>query len=222
MRKEDIPLKYIIMCGGKYKEWEKPRQLVKINDEPIVARTIRLLRECGVKDIAISANDPVFEQFGVPVLNHNNDYDTTGGDVKGYWSSAFYPTDEPTCYLFGDVVFSSQAIRMIVRYETDSIMFFGSKKPFAPEYPKRNEEPFAFKVVDVDLFRKSIEEHKRLTDSGRHWRRPIAWELWFICSGQDPAEDLKNLINNSYVGINDYTCDIDTKADIARFEKCEL
>lgn len=215
-------MKYIIMCGGKYREWETPRQLVKINDEPLVARTIRLLRECGVDDIAISASDKAFEQFGVPVLRHDNDYDAGRDGVTGYWSSAFYPTDEPVCYIFGDVVFSPQAIQTIVRYQTDDVMFFGSKKPFAPEYPKRHEEPFAFKVANTEHFRQAIEEHKRLTDAGTHWRRPIAWELWFICCGQDPAEDLKNLINNRYVGINDYTCDIDIKADMTRFHKCEL
>ena len=49
---------YIIMCGGTYKKWETPRQLTKVCGEPIVARTIRLLREQGVDDIAISSNNP--------------------------------------------------------------------------------------------------------------------------------------------------------------------
>ena len=39
------------MCGGKYADWEIPRQFTLINDEPSVARTIRLLREVGVSDI---------------------------------------------------------------------------------------------------------------------------------------------------------------------------
>ena len=214
-------MRYIIMCGGQYKEWETPRQLTEANGEPLVARTIRLLREAGVKDIAISSNHPAFEQFGVPVLHHDNDYVATSyHSVSGYWSSAFYPVKEPTCYIFGDVLFSPAAINTIVDYKTDDVMFFGSKKPFAPEYPKTHEEPFAFKVVDVVHFFRAIAEHKRLTDAGTHWRRPIAWELWFICCGQDPAEDLKNLKNNSYIGINDYTCDIDSQADIEKVIRC--
>lgn len=215
-------MKYIIMCGGKYREWETPRHLVKINDEPLVARTIRLLRECGVDDIAISANDKVFEQFGVPVLRHDNDYDAGDDGVTGYWSSAFYPTDEPVCYIFGDVVFSPQAIRTIVRYQTDDVMFFGSKKPFAPEYPKRHEEPFAFKVANTEHFRQAIEEHKRLADSGTYYRKPIAWELWFLICGEDPAEGMRHLPDSNYVGINDYTCDIDEPSDVSRYKKCTL
>ena len=50
-------MKYIIMCGGTYKQWETPRQMLPVNDEPIVARTIRLLTENGINDIAISSNN---------------------------------------------------------------------------------------------------------------------------------------------------------------------
>ena len=210
---------YIIMCGGKYRAWETPRHLVRIRGEPLVARTIRLLREAGVEDIAISSDNPVFEQFGVPVLKHDNDYDATSyNNFTGYWSSAFCPTGEPTCYIFGDVVFSPEAIKTIVDYETDDVMFFGSKVPYAPEYPKRHQEPFAFKVANMERFFDAIEEHKRMTDSGKRWRKPIAWELWFILCGH-PDEDLRSEVNNSYVGIYDYTCDIDYPDDIRLFDE---
>lgn len=222
MRKEGIFLKYIIMCGGRYGKWETPRHLIEINGEPLVMRTIRLLRSAGVDDIAISAEDAAFEKFGVPVLYHDNDYFATPEHSTGHWASAFYLTDEPTCYIFGDVVFSPQAIRTIVGYKTDGIMFFGSKKPFAPEYPKQHEEPFAFKVADVAKFHKAIEDHKRLADSGTYYRKPIAWELWFICRGADPAEWMRKIPESDYVAINDYTCDIDDKEDVARFRRCLL
>ena len=41
-------MKYIIMCGGDYRNFTQPKQLFKINGEPIVTRTMRLLRECGI------------------------------------------------------------------------------------------------------------------------------------------------------------------------------
>ena len=108
-------MKYIIMCGGTYKEWDTPKQLIKICGEPIVARTIRLLRENGIDDIAISSNNRVFEQFGVPVLKHDNPFvSMPNNNPKGYWVDAFYPTEFPVCYLLGDVVFSSEAIATIV------------------------------------------------------------------------------------------------------------
>ena len=201
------------MCGGDYTYWDKPRQLTEINGEPIVARTIRLLREAGVKDIAISSNNPVFKKFGVPVLTHDNNFVSHGKTSTGYWVDCFYPTDAPTCYIMGDVVFSPEAIKTIVEYETDDIMFFGSKKPFADVYPKIWREPFAFKVVNQKRFRTAIEEVKALYVANVFKRHPIAWEFWAVIQGTDP-----NRINRHYVGINDYTCDIDKPSDIAYFK----
>ena len=199
------------MCGGNYSAWNEPRQLTKICKEPVVARTIRLLRECGVDDIAISSNDMRFLGFGVPVLEHFNDFNTEG---RGCWADAFFPTAEPACYIFGDVVFSPEAIRKIVETGTDGIMFFASAPPFALEYIKPWAEPFAFKVVDQERFRNSIDYVRENERTGIFHRRPISWELWQVINNEDP-----NTINYSnYVAINDYTCDIDAPEDARRLE----
>lgn len=210
-------MKYIIMCGGQYPKWDKPRQLLEVNGEPIVARTIRLLRENGIEDIAISSNDYRFEGFDVPVLRHDNGYvGIEYNNYRGHWCDAFYPMTSPVCYLFGDVFFSPAAIRTIVGYETDDIMFFGSKPPFAFDYPKWYIEPFAFKVVNTDHLREAVEEVKRLEAEHRFNRKPIAWEVWnVICKRPDP-----NWIDyNSYVGINDFTCDIDGPQEASLVER---
>lgn len=203
-------MQYIIMCGGDYKVWDAPKQLIEINGEPIVARTMRLLRAAGVTDIAISSNSDSFDAFGVPVLRHENNYFARRyNDCEGQWCNCFYMTDEPTCYIFGDVIFSPAAIQTIVDTETDDIMLFGSKSPFAPEYPKPYIEPFAFKVQDPDLLRWTVKEVKRLDSVGAFYRKPIAWEFWNVAKGGDP-----NVINQGYVAINDYTCDIDNPDEI--------
>lgn len=205
-------MKYIIMAGGTYPSWEKPRQLIECEGEPLIVRTIRLLKENGVDDIAISSDNDVFEQFGVPVLKHENDYVSRKyNDCDGIWCNAFYPTDEPTCYLFGDVLFSENAIKTIVEFETDDIMFFGSKEPFAPEYPKPYIEPFCFKVTDTDHLKRAVAEVKRIYKAGGFLREPIAWEVWNVICGTNP-----NIINPSYTAINDFTCDIDQPDEIEK------
>lgn len=209
-----LPMKYIIMCGGTYRRWDTPRQLTQIHGEPIVERTIRLLREAGITDIAISSDHAAFERFGVPVLHFNNHFDVFGADnCSGVWCNGFYSTDEPVTYLFGDVVFSPAAIRTIIDTVTDDVMFFASAPPFAPEYRKPHAEPFGFKVVDQKHFRKAIERCKKLDAEGRFNRRPIAWELWQVVSG-----GVLNMIDyTNYVVINDYTCDVDSPEDIRFF-----
>ena len=208
-------MKYIIMCGGDYRQWETPRHLTKICGEEIIARTIRLLRENGVQDISISSTNPAFDGFGVPRLEHKNEYNERDyNDFDGYWCDAFYPVNEPVCYIFGDVIFSPEAIKTIVEYKTDDIMLFGSRAPFAPEYPKIYREPFAFKVTDTEHLKRAIERTKELDDQRRFKRRAIAWELWaVICNVK-----LKRAYAR-YEAINDYTCDIDFPEEVEKVLK---
>lgn len=211
--------RFIIMCGGSYEKWETPKHLVKIHGEPLVARTIRLLRENGVEDINISSNNPVFEQFGVPVLHHDNPYILPKNEhAKTPWLDAFYPMNEPVCYIFGDVVFSPYAIKKIVETPTDSIEFFASAPPFAKNYCKEWAEPFAYKVVDTKRFFEAIEETKEYEKQGCFYRQPVSWELWQVIKGTK----LGKVVYNNYTVINDYTCDIDTPDDIKKFEGGEI
>lgn len=211
-------MKYIVTCGGVYRKWKTPRQLLLFRGEPIVARTVRLLRENGVEDIAISSNLPGFDGFGVPVLVHENGYDATAyNDSRGDWCDVFYPLDAPACYVFGDVIFSRDAVRRIVETQTDDIAFFGSRPPFAREYPKHWIEPFAFKVQDWRHLRRAVEDFKRCDREGRFNRRPIAWEMWNIIS-RGPDGDVNTIDYDSYVAINDWTCDVDKPDEIPLME----
>lgn len=209
-------MKYIIMCGGNYLDWQIPRQMTEICGEPVIVRTIRLLREQGIEDIAISSNNQIFEQFGVPVLRHQNGYTADGVDITGgYWCEAFYPTDEPVCYIFGDVVFSPEAIRTIIETETDDIEFFASAPPFSAEYMKRWAEPFALKVVNTEHLTHAISLTKQYADQGLFKRKPIMWELWQVIQ----ATPLNHINYKNYTAINDYTCDIDRVEDAVLFEE---
>ena len=58
-------MKYIIMCGGVYETTKKPRPLYEINNETLLNRTIRLLRELGINDIAISVKN-LHKSFRLP------------------------------------------------------------------------------------------------------------------------------------------------------------
>jgi len=203
-------MKYIIMAGGQYNDWKTPRQLLEINGEPIIARTIRLLKENGIEDIAITSNNPAFEKYA-PVIRHENNYTTKDHRiVNGHWNECFLLTNEPTCYIFGDVVFSPEAIKTIVETPTYDIEFFASAPPFDKRYIKPWAEPFALKVVDTWHLQTAIWLTRRLQERGEFKRKPIMWELWQVIK----CAPLNVIDYNSYVKINDYTCDVDNQADI--------
>lgn len=205
-------MKYILLCGGmntkEQKRFDKPRHLLEIKGEPIIARTIRLLRENGVEDISISTDMPeLFEGFGVEIIKRS--FDT------GSWLECFPATLESTCFIFGDVVFSPEAIKTIVEKETEDIEFFASAPPFPIQYKKRWAEPFAFKVKVMHHLFNAIEDTYILRDHYHAFKRePIAWELWQVIK-RTPL----NIIDyTNYTVINDYTCDIDEPEDIKNFQ----
>lgn len=191
-------MKYIIMCGGHTPE----RHLVELNGEPLVARTIRLLRQSGVNDIYISTNSDRFSHFGVPTIQPEVI------EKKEWIDGAFPVLDEPTCYVFGDVMFSPAAIQIIVETETDDVEFFASAPPFGALYRKSWAEPFGFKVVNYEHFAESIEKAQELYRTGK-LKRLVSWELWQVIKGTQ----LHVIDYTSYTRINDYTCDIDDEKD---------
>lgn len=206
-------MKYIIMCGGEYTE-PIPKQLFKVNGEELTARTIRLLKQEGIEDISISSNNPVFDKFGIPRLEHVNTFKLAeDGKLRGLWVDAFYPLDEPACYVFGDVLFSDKAIHKIVITETNDVEFFASAPPFGPGYPKPWAEPFAFKVVNQEHFREAIAKTKELNEQGKFVRHPVSWELWQVIKNTP----INYIDFSNYTAINDYTCDIDHEDQIAQW-----
>jgi len=203
-------MKYIIMCGGTYPNWPHPKQLSVIQGETIVERTIRLLRENNVSDIAISSNDPAFDKIGVPVLHHDNQYKE---HECGFWTDGLYPMKEPCCYVFGDVVFSPTAIKTIITVKTNDIELFGSARPFSELYLKPWVEPFALKVADQAHLKAAIEETRHLHEVHHAFKRsPLSWELWEVIR-KTPL----NVTPHNYTVITDYTCDVDEPDDVEQF-----
>jgi len=196
----------------------EPRQLAKINGEVLIKRTIRLLKENGVKDILVTSHDPRFDNLGAtryePLFN---DYKPKEG--KGYWLSAF-PGElliEPITFLLGDVYYSENAIKTIVESKTTSILFFCTDKRlgYDERYIKHHDEPLAFKVINYELFKESIYIVKKMKDNRITHREPIMWELYRVINGIDVNT---HILTDNYIAINDETCDIDRVEDIMLLE----
>ena len=194
-----------------------PRQLTKINGEALVSRTIRLLKENGVKDIIITSHDERFDNLGATRYEPlHNEYDPI--NLTGYWLNAF-PVEllnEPTIYLFGDVYYSENAIKTILETPTDSALFFCTYQNESDLYIKHHDEPLAYKVVDTEMFKENINKVKQMKDEGICCREPVVWELYRTINNQYINE---HKMTSNYVAINDESCDIDTLRDIVFLER---
>ena len=208
--------KYVILANSNDKTLDIPRQLVEINGEKLVERTIRLLKRNGVKDIVVASNNKQFDNLGAKRYKpKNNDFDYI--KRTGYWLNAF-PIEimkEPVCFIWGDVYFSEEAIKTIVETDTDSTLFFCTYNNKDEKYIKKHDEPLAYKVVDTELFIKHIDKVKKLYDEGKTVRHPIVWELYRSINGIDVNE---HILTDNYVAINDISCDIDTEIDVKKLK----
>ena len=210
-------MKYIILANSNDKKLPFPRQLSEINGESLICRTIRLLKENGVKDIVITARDERFDNLGATRYEPiNSDYDYNTG--QGYWLNAF-PFElltEPVCFIWGDVYFSDNAIKTIVNNDDDKYLFFCTYKNRDLKYIKKHDEPLAFKVVDTELFKEKINEVKKLKDDKVCCREPIIWEVYRVMNDIYVNE---HRLKDNVVVINDESCDIDCIEDLEKLKK---
>lgn len=227
-------MKYIIMCGGNYKDkFETPKQLLKVNGEILVERTIRLLKENKITDIAISTGHPEFDYLDVEKIRPKNEYihdnPKTNLTSSGCWLNAYPLMDRPCCYLHGDVYFSENAIKTIVETKVKDTMFFcirdiSDGRPAGVNFKGR--EPLAYKVENNKVFNEAVNELKKMIDEGKFKRDPIAWNLYRQINGLDvmcnaTGFNANNIFSTEgdYVTIDDYTTDIDFMKDIKRLEE---
>ena len=205
-------MKYVILACSNDETFDIPRQLVEVNGEPLVKRTIRLLRENGVKDILITATDPRFDDLdAIKYEPLYSSYDYI--NHTGYWLDAFpiELLDRPICFIWGDVYFSEDAIQKIVETPTDSTLFFCTYNNTSNKYIKHHDEPLAYKIIDCDLFKEKIAEAKHLKDLGVCCREPIVWEVYRLINGIYINE---HRMTDNYIAINDESCDIDSYEDL--------
>lgn len=208
--------KYIILANCSV-GFEIPRQLTKINGESLIARTIRLLKENGIEDIIITSCDKRFDNLGArryePLYNDYNQE-----NPKSHWLKAFpiELMDEPVVYLFGDVYYSENAIKTIIKEDNDDILFFCTYNNDSPKYIKEHDEPLAFKVHNFDKFKFHIDRLIDMWNNDETIRRPITWELYRSINGLDVNV---HQMTGNYIAINDESCDIDTKEDIKKLLK---
>lgn len=213
---------YVIMAGGYYGHFDRPKALMEVFGETILARTLRFLDVEGIdrKDIHISGTDERLREYGLDILVHQNTYQFTpmmvNGDseepcvIEGCWLDAFYPyfpDDIKVTYLYGDVVYTPEALHTIVTCDRPGNILFGTGIA-RNQLHKNWGEPFAYKVDDYSIFMDGVNAVKDLWKKGEVERNPLTWELYRYLNGLDL--NVQAIVDDTYICIDDGTADIDS------------
>ena len=140
-------MKAVICANGKGSRWENylgvTKHMIEIDGEPILHRTVRLLKNYGFKDIVISTSNPDYAVEGAALYTPK----------RNVWLIDQYPLElltEPVLFLLGDVYFTETAIRGILTAPENPWTFFDTNCP-----TKSWTEQVAVKINDFENFAKA-------------------------------------------------------------------
>ena len=203
-------MKAIILCNGTDAGWNGhlgvPKQLIKIDGETILARTVRQCRQRDVESVVISTSRPELKLPGVEVLELNPEPYRTKTPA-GLNTVCAWATDENTVLLLGDVRYSDSAISEVLN-PRDLWTFFCR---FGPRYGKN--EPIGgegwavqFPAHEQGKYLRVLNYLALLDLPGQHF-----WQQYRAMNSADP---LIHKILDGHVIIDDETEDFDYPGEI--------
>jgi len=215
-------MRAIIIAAGEATRWKNylrvPKHYISIDGEPIIERTVRLLRENGLSDIFV-----VSKEYRVPgcvnyrpTLNYEQNVDAD----KFLSSKELWNPDGRTVVFYGDVFFTEEAVGAIVGFEKAEWTLFC--RPDRSTFTGRPwGECFAQSFYPQDLERHEAALHRivKLYKTGVI-RRCGGWEHYRAMVGRPDAEIQEpHIMSTNYFTIDDFTDDFDLPKDYKMFIK---
>ncbi len=169
--------KAVIMAAGSAKRWGNylnvPKQLIEVDGEPILHRTIRLLKENDIDDIYVTVPEKGY--YGK--LDAKEIVGSSDAEINKFLNAKEHIG---AIFLWGDTYFSDNAIRTITNNEED-LMFFGNAngnkytgKPYGEIYAVKTNELFFQRAIEMEKHRNQMT-------------RCASWELYgYILTGSIP------------------------------------
>ena len=116
----------IIMADGRAKRMSglnKKKQLIEVDGEPIIQRTVRQLRNLGVKPV-IATHYKEFDFLDIKhIIPENNNH-----EIKKFNANKKYYQDyDETLFIWGDTYFDDIDIETIVKTPVETFKFFGTE-----------------------------------------------------------------------------------------------
>lgn len=187
------------MADGQGTRWNNymgvPKHLALVDGEPVLGRTVRLLRE-----VAAEAAD---QEPEIIITSHDERYEFEGA-TRHEPKNNIYEIDRFTtelvcddmCFLYGDTVYDKEVLAEIAASDAEDILFYGNRKSVV-----------AVRIGDAKLFRKHFERVRNLFIDGII-EKCKGWQIYQSVTGQDLRE--KPVIGEKFVLVDEHTTDINT------------
>ena len=207
-------MRAIVMADGRASRWyndvqnqiwgeDKTKQLVEVDGEPILHRTVRLLHENGVEDIWITSHKKEHDVEGAKRFEPEINFD------KFYAARNLWNIERTTLFVYGDVFYTSNAMHEIVDLPVEHFLFFG-QFGISP-ITGHGGEIYAVKIKGekghVD-FREAVLMCYVWREMNRG--KNSAWEILRYMNGAKGKEVYIHSPQPNFVEINDLTDDFDT------------
>jgi hypothetical protein len=204
-------MRAIIMADGKALRWyamvqqkfwgDKSKQLVEVNGEPILHRTVRLCCENGVDDVWITSHQSEHDVEGATRYEPEINFD------KFYAAKRIWNVKE-TLFLYGDVFYTEEAMKTIVNTPIERFLFFGQfgVSPLTGHggeiYAVRIKGSAIANFIEAILMCYLGKELQKGKNS--------AWEILRYMNGVRGNELYIHAPQSNFIEINDLTDDFDT------------
>lgn len=192
-------MRFVIMADGKGIRWNNhlgiPKHLAEVNGEPIISRTVRLLRDLTDGEIIVTSHDERYEFKGSrrhEPLNNRLEIDRFTEEL----------IEDDICFLYGDTYYTESALKTIICTKTEDMIFFGNSKSIV-----------AVKVTDSELFRYHLNRVKQLYISGK-LQKCKGWQVYQSFVGQSFEE--KPRPGGKFVLLDETTTDINTPEEYTK------
>jgi len=219
-------MRVIIPCGGNGKRWGNhtgvPKQLVTVNEEFILQRTIRLCKQFGTNDIWVITEDPKIKNIcpSYVRLSQGIKYSYPVYIDKIMCSRKLWTIISPTVILFGDTYFTEEAIQTIICKEKEIITFYGR---FHTSKLTRKDCPeiyaLKFNPSDHSLLNDHCEKVRQAIINGQP-KRKIDYIKSVLSSIHNQSFDYTGCETSKYFHtIDDWTEDFDKPIDLINWQR---
>jgi len=210
----------IIIAGGEASRWKdylgSPKHLIKINEEPILYRTVRLLKYNNITNIYIvSKDDARYKVEGTTQFIPDFNYKDNADADKFLNSKSLWNEKGRTIVLYGDVFFTEEAMKTICNYTVKDWTLFC--RPNGSRFTGGiHGECFvqSFYTNHIEKHHNMLTKIAALKNQNKI-KRCGGWEHYRAYVGSSDLD--RHEMRTNYYVIDDFTDDFDLPEDYDRF-----